>query len=136
MPSTPSHQSSSIAVGLATKNKAARQKIRKGRNRAVIRKAFREKYPCGAISPNNVITTAEKKNAPANASEHWIGIFPQVKDARRILVPAVSLDLQTQLAEAKDRQIQAGKQRGQRDAGDNAKPNPDTWDVRHGTFSR
>jgi hypothetical protein len=65
-----------------------------------------------------------------------IGIFPQVKDARRILVPTVSLDLQTQLAEAKDRQIQAGKQRGQRDAGDNAKPNPDTWDVRHGTFSR
>src|SRR5260370_16754314 len=67
MPSTPSHQSSSIAVGLARKNKAARQKIRKGRNRAVIRKAFREKYACGAISPNNVITTAEKKNAPSPA---------------------------------------------------------------------
>jgi hypothetical protein len=41
-----------------------------------------------------------------------IRIFPQVKDARRILVPAISLNLQTQLAEAEDRQIQAGKQRG------------------------
>ena len=33
-------------------------------------------------------------------------------------------------------QIQAGKQRGQRDTGDDANPNPDTWDVRHGTLSR
>jgi hypothetical protein len=40
-----------------------------------------------------------------------IGIFSQVKNARSILVPAVSLDLQTQLAEAKNREIQAGKQR-------------------------
>jgi hypothetical protein len=37
------------------------------RNRAVIRKAFRAKYACGAISPNNVITIAEKKNAPTPA---------------------------------------------------------------------
>jgi hypothetical protein len=67
MPSAPSHQSSSIAVGLVRKNKAARQKIRKGRNRAAMRKALREKYACGTISPNNVITTAEKKNAPSPA---------------------------------------------------------------------
>src|ERR1700688_1115559 len=62
-------------------------------------------------------------------------MFPQVEDARRILVPAVNLDLQTQWAEAKDRQIQAGKQRRQGDADDNAKPNPDARDVRHGTSS-
>src|SRR5262249_17178945 len=31
---------------------------------------------------------------------------------------------------------EAGKQRGQRNAGDNAEPNPETWDVRHRTFSR
>jgi hypothetical protein len=47
MPSMPSHQSSSIAVGPAAKNKAARQNIRKSRNRTVIRKAFRETYACG-----------------------------------------------------------------------------------------
>src|SRR5580704_12012385 len=62
-------------------------------------------------------------------------MFPQVEDARRILVSAVDFDLQTQWAEAEDRQIQAGKQRRQGDAGDNAKPNPDAGDVRHGTFS-
>ena len=86
MPSTPSHQSSSIAVGLARKNKAARQNIRKGRNRAVIRKALREKYACGAISPNNVITTAEKKNAASPASTEsessvritLVPTFPQI----------------------------------------------------------
>src|SRR3984893_3462953 len=67
MPSTPSHQSSSIAVGLVKKNKAARQKIKKGKSRAVIGKAFREKYACGTISPKNVITTVEKTNAPRPA---------------------------------------------------------------------
>jgi hypothetical protein len=43
MPSSPSHQSSSIPVGLAKKNKAARRKTRKGRNRAVIRKDIGER---------------------------------------------------------------------------------------------
>jgi hypothetical protein len=64
-----------------------------------------------------------------------IGIFPQIKDACCISVSAVGLDLQTQLADAKDSQIQAGKQGRQHDAGDNAKPNRHIWDVRHGAVS-
>src|SRR5258708_34232375 len=82
MPSTRSHQSSSIAVGLARTNKAARQKIRKGRNRAVIRKALREKYACGTISPNNVITTAREEERTKSCENHirWCRRCPRSQE--------------------------------------------------------
>jgi hypothetical protein len=75
--------------------------------------------------PNNASSAVFRSKGPQVAVMTLARSSTLRKDARRIFVSTVSLDLQTQLAEAKDRQIQAGKQRGQRNAGDNAKPNPD-----------
>ncbi len=60
-----------------------------------------------------------------HGGEHLIGIFPQFEDARRIGVPAVDFDSKPQLAEAENRQIKSGEQRGLDQAGDDAEQDPD-----------
>src|SRR5262249_12974417 len=72
--------------------------------------------------------------APDHGGEHRIGILAQVEDARGVGIAAVSLKLQAQLAEAEDGEVEPGKQRRLRYAGDNAEPSPESGDGGHGCF--
>jgi hypothetical protein len=60
--------------------------------------------------------------------------FSQIENACRIRVAAIDFNLKALLAEAENRQIEAGKQRGLDHAGDDAEPDAKPWNGRHGLF--
>ena len=72
--------------------------------------------------------------APDHRCQDLVGVLPQFEYPRGIGIAAIGLELQAQLTEAEDRQRETGKQRGLDDAGNDAQPDPNGGNGRHGLF--